>query len=180
MSRGHGRGLGRRNRCTSLLIINPSKRKDFVEHRISLELFNKWESYAIDILPQFDGVQDGDWEEAGYVKEKEFPVLATLENYGKEWDEYEESLKLRSSLDSTELVISDKVDDESFDEWVDFQFDRVDFRDLDEKVKIDDFIDKCYKRLQAGLKQLDDGDIDYLEDVEDEDEEEEEEKKEEN
>jgi hypothetical protein len=65
----------------------------FVESELISQLSNSFLNYAADILPQYEGVEEGDWE-ALYSMDKEFPQIDILyDNWGKEWEGFIEEIK---------------------------------------------------------------------------------------
>ena len=67
----------------------------FVESELISELSNSFLNYAADKLPQYDGVEEGDWE-ALYSMDKEFPQIGILEGLwfisGKKWEGFIEEI----------------------------------------------------------------------------------------
>jgi hypothetical protein len=136
-TRMRGRGLGSGRKTTE--VVPERMLNAFVEWEVAFELYNRWEN---DILPQFEGVSDGDWQTAGYDMDKEFPQVSMLaNNYGKEWEEF---LSRKDYQSDIVWVISDDLDYDDFQTLMwDFLDDR-EWRDVETK----DDVEKAIKEFQ--------------------------------
>lgn len=115
----------------------------FVEAEFVSELYGRWESHACDMLPQSEGVFNGDWQDSGYDMDKKFPMVLMLlaNNYGNEWEAF---LSRRGCQSDTVWIIDDDLDCDDFQALlVDFVDDRwfdIETKDAVEKA-IEEFQD---------------------------------------
>ena len=107
----------------------------FVESQLASELYDRWNDHAHDILPQCEGVQNGDWRKAGYDMDAAFPQVSMLANdFGNEWEEF----LSRKDYDSDIVwVVSE-----------DFETLMSDFVEVWRDIKTKEDVEKAIKELQ--------------------------------
>ena len=140
------KGRGRRNPRK----LVPAVALDaFLENEFTSRLYDAWEERAYDMLPQFEGVVNGDWERL-YDMDNEFPQLKLLsENYGQKWKDF---LTLHDERDDeTVWVISHSIDPDEFAELMDEYYGKIEFDTLRTKSKIDDAIVEFQKFVREKL-----------------------------
>ena len=140
---------------TRTRVVPTSILNDFVASEFAAALSTRWETYAYDILPQYEGVINGDWEEAGYSIEREFPILVVLaERFGNAWKAYLDSQD--DIRPSTTWVVSDMIDEDDFDELLGANLE--DWRALDNVDKVQAAIAEFQKTIFERVSKDDDGD----------------------
>ena len=140
---------------TRTRIVPTSILNDFVASEFAAALSTRWETYAYDILPQYEGVINGDWEEAGYSIEREFPILVVLaERFGNAWKAYLDSQD--DIRPSTTWVVSDMIDEDDFDELLGANLE--DWRALDNIDKVQAAIAEFQNTIFELVSKDDDGD----------------------
>ena len=115
----------------------------FIESELVSDLHTLWETHAYDMLAQYEGVCEGDWEGAGYDLDKEFPQVALLaNNYGNEW----KAFILRNDQ-STLWVVSNALDNDDFQIYLDeFLYNR--WHKIQTKKDVDEAIEMFQDIIQ--------------------------------
>lgn len=133
----------RRRRTVDVRVVPEEKLDAFLESVVSDQLQSLWEMHAVEMLPQYPGVAEGDWEEAGYNMDEEFPMVSVLANdYGKGWEEY--------TTDGVVWLI-DGIEKEEFETLLEDFLDEKDFRDLYTKEKVDETINDFQKTVRTKM-----------------------------
>lgn len=136
----------RRRRTIDVRVVPEEKLDAFLESVVADQLQSLWEMHAVEMLPQYPGVAEGDWEEAGYNMDKEFPMVFVLANdYGKEWEEF-------TTDDVVDVVwLIDGIEKEEFEILLKDFLDNKDFRDLYTKEKVDESINEFQKTVRIKM-----------------------------
>lgn len=136
-----GRGLGSGHN-TAICVVPERMLNAFVEAEFAFELYQRWENHAYDILPQSEGVSEGDWQTAGYDMDMEFPQVSMLaNNYGKEWKDFLSRKDYKSDI---LWVISEDCDYDDFQTLMGDFLDDREWRDVETK----DDVEKAIKEFQ--------------------------------
>jgi len=112
---GKSLGMPRRWGSRSMVMIVPSTALNaFVEMMFTARLQDLWYDHAHDMLAQYDGVMEGDWEAAGISLDVEFPIIDIIANdFGAEWEAY---VARRDDISTgTQWHVSDMIGEEDFD-----------------------------------------------------------------
>ena len=143
-----GPAAKRRRRTVDEKVVPKEKLDAFLESVVADQLQSLWETRAVEMLPQYPGVEEGDWEGAGYNMDKEFPMVSVLANdYGKEWEEY------TARVDDVDDVVwlIDGMEKEEFETLLEDFLDEKDFRDLYTKEKVDKTINEFQKTVRTKM-----------------------------
>jgi hypothetical protein len=136
----------RRRLAVDVRVVPEEKLDAFLESVVSDQLQSLWDMHAVEMLPQYPGVAEGDWEGAGYDMEVEFPMVSVLANdYGKQWEKY------TTNFDGVVWLI-DGIEKEDFETLLEDFLDERDFRDLYTKEKVDETINEFQKTVRTKIK----------------------------
>jgi hypothetical protein len=142
-----GPAAKRRRSTVDEKVVPKEKLDAFLESMVADELQSLWETRAVEMLPQYPGVEEGDWKGAGYNMEKEFPMVFVLaKDYGKEWEEYSR-IYTTDKVDGVVWLI-DGMEKEDFETLLEDFLGEKDFRDLYTKEEVD----KTIKEFQYTVR----------------------------
>ena len=133
--------------------------KAFIDHALSGICSSMLSNVAMDVLPQYDGVMEGDWMAAGIDMNEEFPAIPLLENkFGKEWEEFRIEWKTSSLRRDDGLRPRDVnwvlpvIDEDTFDkELEEIDYDMI--RDLDTEEQLREFFDEFAEKILALIEE---------------------------